>query len=124
LHFFDLYKYELNKEPFEPLRPFAPNSANIEALDNILNMLKTDTRFKVVTARELWTIHTKDPNALNGPSFVPYSGLLPTYVRCWKFFFSDSMLPKIVVLTPIVAIGAIAVLVLIWTTRKSRRMTK
>lgn len=112
LHYFDLFKFEKNEKPFEPLRPVGPNYDNINALDNMLDMLKNDTRFKVVTARELWNIHTRDPSALNGPSFVPYTGLLPTYVRCWNFFFSDSMLPKIVVLAPLVFIGAIVSLVL------------
>lgn len=124
VHYFDLFKYEMPEKPFQSLKPVGPNHDNIDALDNILHMLETDTRFKVVTARELWDIHTTDPNALNGPSFVPYTGLLPTYAKCWKLFFSTSILGKIVALAPLVFIVAIVFLVLFWTTKTRRRIRK
>ncbi|MGO8880127.1 MAG: hypothetical protein ACLQMS_11540 [Desulfomonilaceae bacterium] len=124
LHFFDLFKFVENERPFEPLRPLGPDYDNINALDNILDMLETDTRFKVVTARELWDIHSRDPNSLDGPSFVPYPGLLPTYAKCWKLFSSVSILGKIFALTPLVFIGIIIFLALLWTTKARRRIRK
>jgi peptidoglycan/xylan/chitin deacetylase (PgdA/CDA1 family) len=123
LHFFDLFEFAKNERPFEPLRPLGPNYDNIDTLDNILRMLKTDPRFKVVTVRELWDIHTGDPNTLEGPSFVPYTGLIPTYVKCWKLFFSASFLCTIVVLTPLVFVG-IGLCVVLWKIRVRRLARK
>jgi peptidoglycan/xylan/chitin deacetylase (PgdA/CDA1 family) len=124
LHFFDFFDNPKIDKPFEPLRPSGPNYENIDAFDNILTMLENDTRFKVVTVRELWDIHAKDPNSLDGPSFVPYPGLLPTYLKCWKFFFSNSPLCKIVVVTPLVLSGFIALLAVLLATKVRRRMRK
>ena len=109
LHFWDFFKSSGCDGPCQPLKVAGPNYDNIDALDNILDMLETDTRFKVVTVRELWDVHTRDPNSLNGPSFVPYTGLLPTYAKCWKLFFSESILGKIVVFAPLVPVGAVLV---------------
>ncbi len=124
LHYFDFFKSPKCCVPCEPLRPVGPDYDKIDALDNILDMLETDTRFKVVTVRELWDIHTRDPNSLNGPSFVPYPGLLPTYVKCWKLFFSESILGKIVAFAPLVPVGAVALLVAFGLIRARRRTRK
>jgi peptidoglycan/xylan/chitin deacetylase (PgdA/CDA1 family) len=94
VHFFDLYKFARNEKPFEPLRPLSPNYEKINELKNILDMLKADTRFQVVTVRELWDIHYQNPNALDRPSYVPYTGLIPTFIKCCKLVASESIYAK------------------------------
>jgi peptidoglycan/xylan/chitin deacetylase (PgdA/CDA1 family) len=116
VHYNDLFNYNLPDKPFQSLVPVGPNHANIDAFDNILNMLQTDTRFKVVTARELWNIHLKDPNAFDGPSFVPYTGLIPMWFKCWTLFYSTGALCKIVAVAPVVFV-ILAVLGLLWAIR-------
>jgi hypothetical protein len=114
VHYNDLFNYNIPDKPFQSLIPVGPNHDNIDAFDNILSMLQTDTRFKVVTARELWDIHIKDPNALDGPSFVPYTGLIPMWFKCWKLFHSTGFLCKIVAVAPVVFV-IFVVLGLLWT---------
>jgi peptidoglycan/xylan/chitin deacetylase (PgdA/CDA1 family) len=88
VHFFDLYKFARNEKPFDPLRPLSPNFEKINELTNILDMLKSDSRFQVVTVRELWAIHNQNPNALDGLSYVPFTGLMPTVIKCCKMVAS------------------------------------
>ncbi len=118
LHFFSLYDREVPAHRFEPFNVLGPNESNIQALDNILALLKRDSRFEVITVKELWDIHNQDPGRLDGPSFIPSPGLLPTYVRSWKHLFKGGIINFFVVLAPLIPIGAICLAVaLIWKKR-------
>ena len=109
LHFHSFYFFKRAERPFSPLRPTGVDRENIAEFDAMLNMLEHDRRFKVVTVRELWEIFLKDPKALHGPAFIPYTGVWTTYQRAWKHFFGYGTKNKIFALAPI---GAVIVLVL------------
>jgi|GEM_PF-1499285 len=117
LHFFSLYDRVTPDKRFDPFKVLGPNDCNIRALDNILRMLKTDERFKVVTIRELWDIHNQDPSQLDGPSFIPYPGLLPTYARSWKYLFNGSVTNIIVLVSPLIPLSVAVILALMWRKR-------
>jgi hypothetical protein len=76
------------------------NEENISKLDKVLKHVTADKRFKVVTARELWKLFEERPQALQGPSFVPYTGLWLTYLKAWHHFLGYGIANKIVVVAP------------------------
>jgi peptidoglycan/xylan/chitin deacetylase (PgdA/CDA1 family) len=120
LHFSSLYRFISPAKSFDPLVATGPDEEKIDEFDNMLRMLQTDGRFKVVTASQLWEIHQKDPTALQGPSFIPYVGVVPTYVKCWKYFFREGINNKIVVLASLTMIGLIVLIGIVWI--RARRM--
>jgi hypothetical protein len=77
------------------------NEENISKLDKVLKHVTADKRFKVVTARELWKLFEERPQALQGPSFVPYTGLWLTYLKAWNHFSGHGIANKIVVVAPL-----------------------
>jgi peptidoglycan/xylan/chitin deacetylase (PgdA/CDA1 family) len=124
LHFSSLYHHIPSPIPYQPHTVTGPNEENIRKLDNFLKLVTTDTRFKVVTARELWQIFQKNPHELEGPSFVPYTGIWLTYLKAWKYFFGHSILNKIVALAPIafVIVLLTAIIYLLRARRGERRL--
>ncbi len=111
LHFNSLYHYISSAVPYEPLTATGPREENIAKLDNVLKLVTADRRFKVVTARELWQIFHERPQELQGPSFVPYTGLWLTYVKAWKDFSGHGITNKIVAMAPIALIVALLTIV-------------
>jgi peptidoglycan/xylan/chitin deacetylase (PgdA/CDA1 family) len=107
MHFYNFFRYTPPTVPYEPLRIAGPRTENIRKLDNMLKLVTSDKRFKVVTARELWHIFQKSPQELQGPAFVPYTGMRLTYVKAWEDFFGHGIKNKIVVLLPILLILAL-----------------
>lgn len=113
LHFHTFYRFERPVKPFDPLQVTGVDRENIHEFDAVLNMLEHDRRFKVVTVRDLWKIFLKDPQALQGPSFIPYTGVWMTYKRSWAHFFGHGIKNKIFALAPIV-VAIIVILVIAW----------
>ena len=111
LHFNSLYHYISSTVPYEPLTATGPREENIAKLDNVLKMVTADSRFKVVTARELWQIFQERPQELQGPSFVPYTGLWLTYLKAWKDFSGHGITNKIVAIAPIAFVVALLIVV-------------
>jgi peptidoglycan/xylan/chitin deacetylase (PgdA/CDA1 family) len=119
LHFSSLYHYIPSPIPYQPHTVTGPNEENIKKLDDFLKLVTTDTRFKVVTARELWQIFQKSPQELEGPSFVPYTGMWLTYLKAWKYFLGHSILNKIVALAPIAfVIGLLTAIIYLLRVRR------
>lgn len=110
LHFHTFYTFDRPARNFEPLNVTGVDRENIAEFDAVLNMLSRDKRFRVVTARELWDIFVKDPQALQGPAFIPYTGVLMTYERAWAHFFGHGIKNKILILAPIVAVAILTLL--------------
>ncbi|MBI4963106.1 MAG: hypothetical protein HY913_07515 [Desulfomonile tiedjei] len=108
MHFYNFFHYTRADVPYEPLKVTGPRMENIQKLDKVLKLVTSDKRFKVVTARELWQIFQERPQELQGPSFVPYTGIWLTYVKAWTDFFGHGIKNKIVVMVPVVL--ALAVL--------------
>ncbi len=120
IHFSSLYHFIPSPIPYVPHTVTGPNEENIKKLDNLLKLVTTDTRFKVVTARELWQIFQERPQELEGPSFVPYTGIWLTYLKAWKYFFGHSILNKIVVIAPIaLIIGVFTAIVYLLSRRRA-----
>ncbi|MGO9567712.1 MAG: hypothetical protein ACLP5H_09240 [Desulfomonilaceae bacterium] len=114
LHFNSLYHYIGSTVPYEPLRVTGPREENIAKLENVLKLVTADRRFKVVTARELWQLFQEIPQELQGPSFVPYTGIVLTYLKAWKDFFGHGITNKIVVIAPIAfVVGLLTVVALL-----------
>ena len=107
MHFYNFFQYTPAAVPYQPLHVTGIRQENIQKLDKILKLVTSDRRFKVVTARELWQISQERPQDLQGPSFVPYTGIWLTYVKAWKDFFGHGIKNKIVVVVPIVLVLAI-----------------
>lgn len=103
LHFHTFYTYENPIEACDPRQVTGVKWENIAEMDAMLNMLSHDKRFKVVTVRELWEIFLKDPQALQGPAFIPYTGIVMTYKRAWAHFWGHGINNKILALAPIFA---------------------
>ena len=112
LHFNSLYHYISSTVPYEPLTATGPRGENIAKLDNVLKLVTADRRFKVVTARELWQIFQERPQELQGPSFVPYTGLWLTYLKAWKDFSGHGLTNKIVAIAPIAFVVALLIVAL------------
>jgi len=108
MHFHSFYCCASSPVPYEPLKVTGPRRENIQKLDNMLKLVTSDNRFKVATASELWQIFQKRPQELQGPSFVPYTGIWLTYVKAWKDFFGHGIKNKIVVVLPILLVLALA----------------
>jgi len=104
IHFYNFFDYARSPIPYEPLKVSGPRAENIKKLDKALRLVTSDKRFKVVTARQLWQIFEESPQEMQGPSFVPYTGIWLTYVKAWKDFFGHGIKNKIVVMLPIVLI--------------------
>ena len=121
LHFHTFYTFDRAIKPFEPLRVTGVDLENIQEFDAMLNMLERDSRFKVVTIRDLWNIHRKDPNNLQGPAIIPYTGIWMTYKRAWAHFLGHGIKNKIFALAPIMA--AIILITLIGYRARCYRMT-
>jgi peptidoglycan/xylan/chitin deacetylase (PgdA/CDA1 family) len=119
-HFNSLYHFEFSPVPFEPLRVLGPNEENIKELEGILKLVTTDKRFTVVTARQLWKIFEENPKALEGPAYIPYTGLWTTYVKSWRHFFGHSFKNKMVVLFPFVVL-ALSIVAVLGIVRMRRR---
>ncbi len=101
IHFASFYHYIPATIPYEPDTITGPNEENIRKLDNVLKLVATDKRFKVITARELWKVFEERPNELQGPSFVPYTGVRLTYLKAWNHFSGHGIMNKIVVMAPL-----------------------
>jgi peptidoglycan/xylan/chitin deacetylase (PgdA/CDA1 family) len=106
LHFNSLYHYISSTVSYEPLTATGPREENIAKLDNVLKLVTADRRFKVVTARELWQIFQERPQELQGPSFVPYTGIWLMYLKAWKDFSGHGISNKIVAIAPIAFVVA------------------
>jgi peptidoglycan/xylan/chitin deacetylase (PgdA/CDA1 family) len=102
MHFYNFFQYTRPAVPYQPLQITGIREENIQKLDKVLKLVTSDRRFKVVTAREVWQIFQQRPQDLQGPSFVPYTGIWLTYVKAWKDFFGYGIKNKIVVLLPII----------------------
>ncbi|MBI4962769.1 MAG: hypothetical protein HY913_05775 [Desulfomonile tiedjei] len=110
-HYHTLFTCTWSGVPYEPLEATGPNKSNVEAFENMLKMLTSDERFKVVTVKELWNIFVNNPQALEGPAFIPYTGLYLTYMKSWRHFSGHhSIKNKIVALAPILIILVLAVI--------------
>ncbi len=109
INFTSFYHHIRVTIPYEPHKVTAPNKENISKLDNVLKLVASDNRFKVVTAKELWRLHQERPQELEGPSFVPYTGLWFTYVKSWKHFVGHSIENKIVAMAPIALILSMSI---------------
>ncbi len=122
LHFSSFYHYIPSPIPYQPHTVTGPNEENITKLDNLLKLVTSDKRFKVVTARELWQLFQEKPQEFEGPSFVPYTGMWLTYLKAWKYFFGHSILNKIVAIAPIVFVVALlAIVAYLLTMRRAER---
>jgi hypothetical protein len=104
-----------------PDRVTGINEENIRKLDSVLERVTRDKRFKVVTARELWKLFGENPQTLQGPSFVPYTGLWLTYLKAWNHFSGHGIANKIVVLAPMGLAILIIIGVLLLLSRKDIR---
>lgn len=103
LHYHSLFTCKWSGVPFEPLRVLARNDDNYEAFDRMLRLVSGDKRFRAVTVARLWEIARRNPKALEGEAFVPYTGLWLTYKKAWKHFSGQhSTANKMVALAPIV----------------------
>jgi len=111
LHFHTFYTFARPTKAFDPLTVTEVNWENIAELDAVLTMLAHDPRFRVVTVRDLWDIFIRDPQALQGPAFIPYTGVLMTYERAWAHFFGHGIKNKILILFPIMAVAMLMLLV-------------
>jgi peptidoglycan/xylan/chitin deacetylase (PgdA/CDA1 family) len=111
LHFNSLYHYICSAVPYEPLTATGPREENIAKLDNVLKLVTADRRFRVVTARELWQVFQERPQELQGPSFIPHTGLWLTYLKAWKDFFRHGITNKIVAIAPIAFVVALLIVV-------------
>ena len=109
INFTSFYYHIRATDPYEPHRVTGPNQENISKLDNVLKLVTSDNRFKIVTARELWRLSQERPQELEGPSFVPYTGLWFTYVKAWKHFVGHSVENKIVAIAPIILVISVLV---------------
>ena len=124
IHFASFYHYVPATVPYEPDQVTGPNEENIRKLDNVLKLVTADKRFKVVTARELWKLFEERPQALQGPSFVPYTGLWLTYLKAWNHFSEHSMANKIVVMAPLGLVAPILLGALFLLKRKGSRFSE
>jgi hypothetical protein len=112
-HYHSLYTCTSSGIPYEPFKAICRNEGNYEAFNNILRMLATDKRFRVVTASQLWEIVNRNPETLQGEAFLPYPGLWLTYLKAFKHFRGQhSAVNKVVALAPaiLVVVGAVVVL--------------
>jgi peptidoglycan/xylan/chitin deacetylase (PgdA/CDA1 family) len=110
LHFSSLYRYISETVPYEPHKVTGPKEENIRKLDNVLKLVTSDKRFKVLTARELWQLFQERPQELQGPSFIPYTGICLTYLKAWEDFFGHGITNKVVVIVPIAFVVALLTL--------------
>lgn len=122
MHYDNFYENLPPSKDFDPKQVCGDCGENISELDSMLRMLSRDKRFKVVTVRELWEIFQKDPKALEGPAFIPYTGMMLTYRRAVKHFYGHGVKNKIVALSPLAPILALGLIALLWgySSRKSR----
>ncbi len=75
--------------------------------------------------KELSDIHNRDPSQIDGPSFMPYPGLLPTYARSWKYLSEGKVTNIIVVVSPLIPLSVAGILVaLMWRKRTSSTDSK
>ena len=103
LHFHTFYKYEKSVKDFAPLRVIGVDWENVQEFDALLNVLEQDNRFQVITVRDLWVIYRNNPQALQGPTYIPYTGIWMTYKRSWLHFLGYGIKNKIFALVPIIA---------------------
>jgi len=119
MHYFSLYRRLFTGEYLAPLTVLGPDEDKIETLDKVLRMVSADKRFRIVTVSELWNIHASSPQELQGPSFVPYTGLWLMYRKAWHDI-GGNLPNKIVALGPIIIVGIfVAVLLIIRRNRRS-----
>ncbi len=124
IHFAAFYRYIPATVPYEPDTVTGPNEENIRKLDNVLKLVASDKRFKVVTARELWKLFQERLQELSGPSFVPYTGMWLTYLKAWNHFSGHGIENKIVVIAPLVLAASILLATLLLLRRKRCRLYK
>lgn len=120
IHFASFYHYVPATTPYEPDTVTGPNEENIRKLDNVLKLVAMDKRFKVVTARELWKLFEERPSELQGPSFVPYTGVWLTYLKAWTHFSGHGMANKIVVMAPL-GLAALILIGALFLIKRRRR---
>ncbi len=101
LHASSTYRKISATVPYESDAILGPDEENIRELDNLIRLFRTDSRFKVVTAREVWEIFRKDPRALDGPAFIPYGGIHLLFLKAWRHFFGHGVKNKLVILSPV-----------------------
>jgi peptidoglycan/xylan/chitin deacetylase (PgdA/CDA1 family) len=122
LHFWSLYHGIPSPVPYQPHKVTGPREENILKLDNVLKLVTSDKRFKVVTARELWQLFEERPQELQGPSFIPYTGIRLMYLKAWKDFFGHGIKNKIVAVAPIAfVVGLLTVVAYLTTGRRAKR---
>jgi len=61
-----------------------PNLRVEQALDELVAEFVADPDVKVVTARDLYEIWKRDPEALSGSDYLPTTGWWLTYCRAWQ----------------------------------------
>lgn len=118
LHFFSFCKVEPAKHPFEPLIMTGIRPDKIAEFDNILELISRDERFNVVTVSRFWDIFRKNPERFETASFIPFPGLVPTYIKCLKYS-GESFPAAIVAVTPFAFL--LAVVLVVWSLRIRKR---
>jgi hypothetical protein len=101
INFTSFYHRSRAAAPLQQRKVTGPNQENISKLEQVLKLVASDNRFKVVTARELWQLSLERPQELEGPSFIPYTGLWFTYLKAWQHLIGHSIENKIVAVAPI-----------------------
>jgi peptidoglycan/xylan/chitin deacetylase (PgdA/CDA1 family) len=124
IHFTSFYHRVRSAAPWQRRKVTVPNQENISKLEHVLKLVTSDNRFKVVTARELWRLAQERPGELEGPSFVPYTGLWFTYLKAWKHFIGHSIENKMVALAPIVLVLTILIGATFLLKRRRHRVWK
>jgi len=109
INFTSFFRRDRSALPSNGHKAIRPNQENIGKLENVLKLVTSDKRFIVITARELWLLSQDRPQELEGPPFVPYTGLWLTYLKAWKHFSGHSMDNKMVAIAPIVLIITLSV---------------
>jgi peptidoglycan/xylan/chitin deacetylase (PgdA/CDA1 family) len=111
LHFSSFYHYIPSPVPYQPHKVTGPKAENIKKFDNVLKLVKSDKRFEVVTARELWQLFQERPQEFEGATYIPYTGIKLMYLKAWKDFFGHGIKNKIVAIVPIAFIVALLAVV-------------
>jgi hypothetical protein len=104
MHYRSLYARTVTGEDQEIITVTGPDEDDIRSFEHVLQTVTKDRRFRVVTASELWKVFTRTPRELEGPSFIPYTGIWLTYLKAWRDIRGHGLTNKIVALAPIAVI--------------------
>ncbi len=97
-----------------------PNERVERALDDLLGEFVADPDIRVVTARQLYEIWRKNPEALKGRDYLPTTGWWMTYCRAWQRL-GEGWKNVVVALTPPGGVVLVIGTGLIWRHRRRRR---